>query len=534
MVTTVPAPPAAPRRRRRVVLPVLVLLVLPVLAVAGYAAFTAVQVLWPRTVDTVGQVRFERPLAVPPLAGSTVEADGTRVFDLRLQTGRRDLSGDGEVETWGVNGDHLAPTLRAVRGERVRVEVANDLPETSSLHWHGMHLPAAADGGPHQMVRPGEGWSPSWTVDQPASTTWYHPHGHGSTAAHVARGVYGMFLVDDPASAPVGLPDTYGVDDVPVMVQDVAFGPDGSFRDRPAGPRPVGRLGDSLLVNGTVGPYLDVVTEAVRLRLLNASEARVYDFALDDGRDVQLVATDGGLLPAAVRTDRVRLSPGERAEVVVRLAPGEDVVLRSLPPDLGVAGTVRGMSGARDSFDVLELRAADRLRPGPALPAVLADRPEVAGATATRSFELQGTEINGLRMEMSRVDATVRVGSTEEWVVRNADGIPHNFHVHGVSFLVGSVDGDPPPARLGGWKDTVYLPPDAEVRLLVPFGEHADPTTPYLFHCHLLAHHDDGMMGQFVVVGPGEAAGAVHDHDHDHGANEAEAGVFPDAAAHDH
>lgn len=508
MVATVPpaAPgpvPAAPRRRLgRVVLLVVALVVLPVLVVTVTAAVYAVQVLLPRTVDTVGRVAFDTPLAVPPVAGSTVEADGTRVFDLRMQTGRRDLSGSGEVETWGVDGAHLAPTLRAARGETVRVRVTNDLPEASSLHWHGMHLPAAADGGPHQVVPSGGTWTPSWTVDQPAATTWYHPHGHGTTASHVTRGVYGMFLLDDPVVAPAGLPDDYGVDDVPVMVQDVSFADDGSFASRPLDPEPLGPLGDTLLVNGTVGPYLDVVTETVRLRLLNASAARTYDFALDDGRAVELVATDGGLLPSPVAVDRVPLSPGERAEVVVRLEPGEDVVLRSLPQDRGVGWPVRGMSGAGDSFDVLQLRAADDLRPGPALPEVLAAGPQPAEPTATRAFELQGVEINGLRMDMSRVDAVVDAGTTEEWVVRNTDGIPHNFHVHGVSFVVAAVDGHAPPAHLAGWKDTVNLPPGSEVRLLVPFGEHTDPGTPYMFHCHLLVHHDRGMMGQFLVVEP--------------------------------
>lgn len=526
--TTLPAADPPDRGRGVVVVAVLVSVLVPViLAVAG-----AVALWWFRGIDTVGAVDFESQLRIPPLAPSTVDDDGTRVFELTAQTGRTDLTGDGDTETWGVGGAHLAPTLRAERGERVRVDVRNDLPEPTTLHWHGMHLPAAQDGGPHQPIEPGALASPAWLVDQPAATTWYHPHAHGTTAAHVRRGVYGMFLVDEPDAAPAGLPDDYGVDDIPVMVQDASFTGDGQLRAGSSGISPTGPLGDTLLVNGTVGPYVDVTSEAVRLRLLNASAARVYDFALADGRTFDVVGTDGGLLSSPRAATSVLLSPGERAEVVIRLSPGERVVLRSMPPELGVTGPMVRMSGARDTFDVLELRAADRLTRSPELPRVLAPAAEVDAAeiAQSRTFDLEnGDEINGLGMDMARVDAVATAGTTEEWVVRNLDGMPHNFHIHGLSFVVASVDGDPAPAELQGWKDTVLLPPGREVRLLVPLGDDVDPENPYMFHCHLLAHADDGMMGQFVVVGEGQQA-SVPDPD----GSDAAAELFPAAVAHDH
>lgn len=511
MAKQVPLPsppvPARPRGRRRAGAVVLVgLAVAAVLAVLALVA--VVLVWWWGRVDTVGAVEFDRPLQVPPLAASTVAVDGTRHFDLTLQTGRTDLSGRGETTTWGADGGHLAPTLRATSGERVRVDVTSALPETSSLHWHGMHLPAEHDGGPHQPIEPGTTWSPAWTVDQPAATTWFHPHVHGATTEHVRRGVYGMFIVDDPAGAPTGLPDDYGVDDVPVMVQDVSFAPDGDLVTGGAGPRPTGPLGDELLVNGTLGPYLDVTTEAVRLRLLNASAARVYDFVLDDGSSFELVATDAGLRPEPLRTASLLLSPGERAEVVVRLEPGQRTVLRSRAPDLGTGGAMVRMSGARDAFDVLELRATEQLRPSPPLPAALTvgspdPALDPAEATVERTFELSdGREINGLTMDMARIDEVVAAGDTEEWVVRNLDGMPHNFHVHGTAFVVAEADGRPPPAHLAGRKDTVLVRPGSEVRLVLRYGDGHRSGSPYMFHCHLLAHHDQGMMGQLLVVAP--------------------------------
>jgi FtsP/CotA-like multicopper oxidase with cupredoxin domain len=462
-------------------------------------------------VDTVGEVAFDRPLAIPDLADSRLDEQGRRVFDLILQRGAADLGRSRRTPTWGINGDHLGPTLRARRGEEVLVNVTNKIGEPSTLHWHGMHLPAEMDGGPHQLVDDGETWAPTWKIDQPAATLWYHPHPHGETAEHVYRGLAGMFLVDDGHDA--GLPSAYGVDDIPVIVQDKKF--DGWELDESEGLfRSTGILGDTVLVNGTPGPYLDVTTELVRLRVLNASNARIFRFHLSDDRAFDLVGTDGGLLPGPVPMSELELSPGERAEIVVRMAPRETVVLRSKP-----LGSVDSrFAGTDDALDVMELRAGDRLEPAPDLPDELAPAPDLADDTvaAHRRFELTGTRINGKDMDLDRIDLAAEVDTTEAWTVVNVDGSPHNFHVHDVQFQVTAVDGDDPAPYLGGWKDTVFVPPDAELRLRVRFTDYSDPDSPYMFHCHLLRHEDSGMMGQFVVVGPGEAAGRPDGEGHHH------------------
>lgn len=315
-----------------------------------------------------------------------------------------------------------------------------------------------------------------------------------------------MFLIDDPASVgATALPHEYGVDDVPVIVQD----------DNPEDGRDLrADGGGQLLVNGTLGPYLDVTTERVRLRLLNASVSRVYDFGLSAERELTMVGSDGGLLPKPFRTSRVRLSPGERAEVIVDMTAGEDVVLRSYAPDLGANLVVERFNGGQDEFDVLQLRAADRLESSPEVPADLAPAPDLDVADArVRTFRMQGRQINGASMDMSRIDAAVELGTTEVWEVRNTDGEYHNFHAHDVQFQVLSVDGENPDPQLSGWKDTVYPRPGGIVRLAAQFTDFADPDTPYMFHCHLLQHEDNGMMGQFVVVEPGENHGTV-EHTH--------------------
>ncbi|GAA1368029.1 multicopper oxidase family protein [Catellatospora chokoriensis] len=490
-------------RRVLAIVGVVVLLLCMCCAGAGVWIWNA------QVISTADRVDFTRPLAVPPLAPSRMEA-GRRVFDLRAQAGEHDF-GRGATPTWGFNGDFLGPTLRAARGEQVVVNVTNALDQTTTVHWHGMHLPAEADGGPHQLVGAGRTWSPTWKVDQPAATLWYHPHLHGETAGHVYRGLAGMFLVDDPATSVAALPHEYGVDDIPLIVQDKKFDSGGKLDDSSSFLGGVGVLGDTVAVNGTVGPYLDVTTERVRLRLLNGSNARSYEFGFPDGRRFALVGTDGGLLESAHDTDRIMLSPGERAEIVVTVRPGERTVLRSYPQPLETGLLGDRFTGGGDTLDILQLRAAGTLAPRPAVPQRLVGMPRLdrGDAVQQRPFKLSGHAINGRQMDMARVDAAPERGSVEIWKVVNNDGTPHNFHIHDVQFQVLTRGGAAPPPQLSGWKDTVYLPPNVTFELIMRFSDYADADTPYMFHCHVLYHEDAGMMGQFVVVPPGGKPGVV-------------------------
>ncbi|MFG2779270.1 multicopper oxidase family protein [Streptomyces prunicolor] len=203
------------------------------------------------------------------------------------------------------------------------------------------------------------------------------------------------------------------------------------------------------------------------MRLLNGSTARTLNFGFDDSRTFSLIATDGGLLDAPAAMDRLQLSPGERAEVVVRMKPGEHTVLRTYPLDIGLNSWTQRFNGGDDTFDVLELRAAAEFTPSPDLPTQLAhlDLPTGKNPARTRTFDLQGVRINGKAMDMNRVDARVTRGTEEIWKITNTDGAPHNFHVHDVRFKILDVDGKTPPAHLRGAKDTVFLPPQTTVRI---------------------------------------------------------------------
>jgi suppressor of ftsI len=476
-----------------------------VAAVAVLALAVGAFVLWSSaSTSTVGELEFTNRLAIPPLADPRVDDEGRMVFDLELQEGVSELLPDTETETWGANGPHLAPTLRASRGDEVMPRVLNGLAEeTTTIHWHGMHLPAAADGGPHQTIAPGATWSPQWTIAQPATTLWYHPHPNGGTEDHIYRGLVGMFILDDPVSDELALPNDYGVNDIPLIIQDKKLDDDGSLDFSKGAISPTGRLGDEILVNGTHDPHLEVSDERVRLRLLNASGARVYNVGFSDGREFDLIATDGGLLDAPAPMDRIQLSPGERAEIVVALEPADEVVLRSFEPELGMNFFEGRFAGGDDSFDLLEIRAADELAPAPELPERLVEQaplPEVEGAPERR-FSLSGQgSINGRSMDMERIDEVVRSGATEIWEVENASGTAHSFHPHDVRFRVLDYAGGPPPAHLQGLKDTVFVPPNETVSLLIEFGEYTDHHLPYMFHCHVLQHEDRGMMGQYTVV----------------------------------
>ncbi|KDE99459.1 copper oxidase [Mycolicibacterium aromaticivorans JS19b1 = JCM 16368] len=468
---------------------------------------------------------FDRRLPIPQLAPSTVEG-GARHFSLRAAPGQTEIVAGTRTPTWGYNGSMLGPTLRARRGETVAVTVDNQLPETTTSHWHGMHLPARFDGGPHQPIEPGAQWRPTWTIDQPAASLWYHPHPHGATLRHVYRGLTGMFLIDDDQE-PQGLPNTYGVDDIPVIIADYKFTPDGALDE--SDPDDIGLLGDTIATNGLAGAYFDASTRQLRMRLLNASVGRVYNLGFSDDRPFAMIASDGGLLEKPVSLTRIQLSPAERAEIVVQLNPGEPILLHAFPIDKWPDETFRERFGYTDSFDVLELRPDPQLRDAAPLPAVLATLPAAAvPADATRrEFRLQrGTDANGKNnfkindqlMDMNRIDFDVPEGSTEIWEVVGRDRVwPHNFHVHNAQFRVLDIAGQAPPPELAGWKDTVFIYPQTTVRVAVRFNGYGDSVNPFMYHCHLLFHEDTGMMGQFRVVAPGQPPPSVPGHSMPHG-----------------
>lgn len=442
------------------------------------------------------------------------EVTGTeRIYRLVAQAGETAFVAAGSAATWGFNGTFLGPTIRMRRGETVRMRVQNDLPDPTTVHWHGMHLPAVSDGTPHQTIPAGSNWSPTWIVDQPAATLWYHPHPHGATEMHVHRGLAGMLIVEDGA-ANTGLPQEYGIDDIPLIIQDRTFDTRGQMLDTDR--RGPGMLGNTVLVNGIVAASLVAAAPTTRFRILNASTARSYNLGFADDRPFEIIASDGGLLPTPVTSTRLLVTPGERFEILLQIPVGESVTLRSFPQDLG---DVAGTTGGDDEFTVLEITGPSQAEPlvdAPVFTLPALERYDAAEAAVTRRFEFSANRINGVAMDMTRVDEVVTVDQLEVWEALNTARTPHNFHIHGVQFQIIEIGGTVPPPELAGWKDTVYLPPTVTVRLAMRFSEYTDPAVPYMYHCHLLWHEDLGMMGQFVVIRPGEQPGVIATETHTH------------------
>ncbi|MEM9159962.1 MAG: multicopper oxidase domain-containing protein, partial [Verrucomicrobiota bacterium] len=433
---------------------------------------------------------FENTLKIPPLMQFEEPEKGTKAFDLVVSKGITEFFDGKPTETWGVNGAYLGPTIRAKKGERLILKVRNLLDEATTMHWHGMHVPAAMDGTPHQNIDPGEEWTADYRVTQEAGTMWYHPHAHGRTATQVYRGIAGLIYLDDDNSEGLDLPSEYGVDDIPLVIQDRLFGEDGSMRYQI---RSGAYYGDEILVNGTHDPHVEVEARKIRFRILNGSNARIYHFGFTDGRRFQQIATDGGFLEAPVDTDRARLAPGERVEIVVDFSDGESCVLRSFPEG-PLWDAVGGLSGRtmNQQFDIIEMRVKPATRESHRIPEKLNTiaRLKREDADKERPMVMGGMVINGKSMNMMRIDERIQLGDTEVWRVQNVTGRSHPFHVHLVQFLVLDRNGRPPSPLEAGWKDTVLLHSGDAVNIIMKFDQYADPKVPYMYHCHILEHED--------------------------------------------
>lgn len=451
-------------------------------------------------------IAAQNPLAIPP----ALDQD---TFELVVDEHVVEFYAGVSTNTYGASAPYLGPTLILHRGDTAHFRVVNQLADqVTSMHWHGMHVPGEMDGGPPREVAPGETWPVKYLVKNPAGTYWYHPHPHELTAEQANQGVAGMIIVQDPDEAALPLPRTYGVDDIPVVVQDRRFNANGQFI--------FGPFGDSVLVNGTAHPYVELPAQVVRLRLLNGSNARIYQFGFEDDREFSLIANDGGLLEEPVPLDRLRLSNGERSEVLVDLTgmAGDSLLLMSyateLTPSMPGSSYILWESSALSGIDfpVLRIRVtAPTQEPVTMVPSSLIplDLPEPGDVSRERLKSFSGNGmvgmgmffINGLMFDMEVVNDTVLQGATEEWTVMNGSNMAHPFHVHGVSFQVVDRDGQAPHPWELGWKDVVLVDVEEAVTLRMRFNEITNGW-PFMYHCHNLLHEDNMMMLQYIVVDP--------------------------------
>ena len=404
-----------------------------------------------------------------------------------------------KTDMFAYNGRFPGPTLELREGDRVTVHFRNELPEPTTIHWHGLHLPFTSDGSPFHPVEPGETYDYVFTIRPgTAGTYWYHPHPHHRTGYQIAKGLYGAIVVrasDDPLRKLV---------EKVIVISDNRFTADGSI-DLPASLSPEGivdrengREGEVVFVNGTVMPTIAIrAGEVQRWRVINASAARVYRLSLP-GHKLLHVGTDGGLFERPVEVDEILVANAERVELLVRGtgAPGDRAVLQALPYDRYIPQT-RPKSWNRPR-DLLTL-SYTRQRPAATapIPTVLRSIPalDTAQSTATRVMVLTQGMINAQVMDPGRVDVAARLGATEIWEIENLVGMDHPFHLHGFQFQVLDRNGVPEPFR--AWKDVVNIPKHGSARFIVRY---ANFPGKWMFHCHILDHEDHGMMGILEVT----------------------------------
>jgi FtsP/CotA-like multicopper oxidase with cupredoxin domain len=438
-------------------------------------------------------------------------------------------------------GSYLGPTIRLRRGQRVRIRLANRLAERTIVHWHGLDLPESSDGHPRLAIDPGGEYVYDFVVTNRAGTYWYHPHPHMRTAVQVHMGMAGLLIVEDDEERALALPAAQAevlcvlqdrtVDtNSQIVYPDVAIseGARGMGRGRGGGMAMMalenGVLGERVWANGRPDYVSDVEAGWIRLRILNGSNARIYNLAFDDGRPMIIIGGDGGLLERPVERGALTIAPGQRADLLVdlsRSAQGSELHLRSRafpPAETGGVGMM-GAAGAVPSgapLRVLTLRVRGRNTRVFVIPERLSSFPTdwtpVPDAPVRRvplTFMRMQWQIDGRVFDLSDVAPaeTVRAGSTQVWEFVNIPNpmgmaMAHPMHLHGRQFRVLSRTGAAP-GTLGrglvddGWTDTVLVRPGETVRVQIPFSNHRGL---FLYHCHILEHEDLGMMRNFRIV----------------------------------
>lgn len=279
--------------------------------------------LWSRTVFAA-----DRPaLPIPDL----LTADASNRIQLIVKAGQSTFAGK-TATTWGYNGNVLGPAVKLNKGQAVSVDIHNQLAEETTLHWHGLEIPGEVDGGPQGVIPAGGKRSVTFTPAQRAATCWFHPHQHGKTGRQVAMGLAGLVLIEDDEIRKLLLPKQWGIDDVPVIMQDKQFSADGQINYQlDMMTAAVGWFGDTLLTNGAIYPQHAAPRGWLRLRLLNGCNARSLNIAASDNRPLYVIASDGGLLAEPVKVTELPMLMGERFEVLVDVSDGKAFDLVTLP-----------------------------------------------------------------------------------------------------------------------------------------------------------------------------------------------------------
>ncbi|MBT5751430.1 MAG: multicopper oxidase CueO [Rhodospirillaceae bacterium] len=504
------------------------------------------------TLAALGQLPFTWPVraqdrpALPIPAELKANAKGE--IALRVQSGQQQFLPGITTPTYGINGPFLGPAVRVRRGDKVVLKVTNEIKEDTTMHWHGLKIPGNMDGSPYSVINPGKTFEPTLNIEQPAATCWFHPHFYPTTAEQVIKGLAGLFLIDDDESDALGLPSQWGVDDIPLILQDRRFNADGSFFHRfNMVAVTTGYIGDTMLVNGAHYPAAQTARGWIRLRLLNGSNARSYRLSLSDNRSMFIIASDGGLLGEPVELKELMMYAGERYEVLVDARNGIpfDLVTRpvgqlamnlppfnaalplvtlrpngadgkgklpdtlaSLPPlvknlpptsqtiVMGMRDDKEGM-GLLKSAGLMKMNMSKKFDPEivKAVNKLITDTPALS-----LEKQLSANTVNGKSFEMGAVSFGASLNTDVRWTIsEGSDKMLHPVHIHGCQFRILTLNGKAPPAHMAGWKDIVPVEKGSSCEIQVRFEHPASKEFPFMVHCHILEHEDSGMMADFTV-----------------------------------
>lgn len=448
---------------------------------------------------------FDHQLAIPPLLSGTT-------FNLEIVDTVHQFNPGINTPTFAYNGTYLGPTLEMNKWDTIQMNVTNHMGDSSSVHWHGLHVPSAADGGPHTLVYNNTTWSPSFRMLNNASTCWYHPHMHEATMPQVNKGLAGMIIIRDSAEAALNLPRTYGVDDIPLVIQDRSFDGAGQFL--------FDALADSVVINGATRTYYDAPAQVVRMRILNGANARAFVVAFSDNRPFYVIASDGGLISAPDTVTSLIITNGERYEILVDFtgdSPGDSLFMvckgsALAPAEPGGSGVQSGVSPLNGvDYNMMLIHITPQLSSAiTTIPAILIPTTpwNQSNAVVTRNKTMQGMgmydmgnmTINGLLFDMMVINDTIYKDDIEIWHISNTSVISHPFHIHDIQFYILNRNGNPPEGYESGLKDVIYLKGGESVDFITKFEDFTDTMIPYMYHCHNLHHEDMGMMLQFIVI----------------------------------
>lgn len=433
-------------------------------------------------------------VAEPALTAATDENADPAVVEVSLVAGESFKNYTGRLETavWTYNGSVPGPLIEGNVGDRLLVHFQNNLPEETTIHWHGIRLPASMDGtvAVQSPVPPGGAFEYEFEL-RDAGLFWFHPHVRSDV--QVEKGLYGVIRVrgeDEPL-----------VDDERILVlDDVRVLADGSlptYLDDES--KMLGRQGNILLVNGQPTPTFQWRAGALqRFQIVNVANGRFFNLSLP-GYSWRVIGTDGGFIPRPYDTDHLLVSPGERYDValVVTGEPGEEVTLMNDPYERGHD------TGAEPPLLVARF--------------VVSDEPKVVGHVLPTTFPAlerlpDGSTNHEMMLDEEILDGNlvftingqtypnvpavaVPAGEIRTLEVRNASKMDHPFHLHGSFFQVLSTNGVATPLEFLANKDTVIVPQMATLRLVSRFDEPGR----WMYHCHIFEHAEGGMMGEIDV-----------------------------------